>query len=194
VFAGNENDRAQVRQFVTLLRDMAISANAGLLLTSHPSLTGISTGTGLSGSTAWNASVRSRLYFKRAKTEKDEEPDRDLRVLEVMKSNYGPVGETVTVRWKDGLFLPVAGIGNLEKLAAEQKADQLFLALLDRFNGQNRNICEKPNASNYAPMLFGKEDEAKNARVRKSDFEAAMRRLFTADKIRLEPYGALAAI
>ena len=105
VFAGNENDRAQVRQFVTLLRDMAISANAGLLLTSHPSLTGISTGTGLSGSTAWNASVRSRLYFKRAKTEKDEEPDPDLRVLEVMKSNYGPCGETVTVRWKDGLFL-----------------------------------------------------------------------------------------
>jgi hypothetical protein len=78
---------------VTLLRDLAISANAGLLLTSHPSLTGISTGSGLSGSTAWNASVRSRLYFKRAKTEKDEEPDPDLRVLEVMKSNYGPVGE-----------------------------------------------------------------------------------------------------
>ena len=42
VFAGNENDRAEVRQFVTLLRDMAISANAGMLLTSHPSLTGIS--------------------------------------------------------------------------------------------------------------------------------------------------------
>jgi len=29
VFAGNENDRAQVRQFVTLLRDLAIGANAG---------------------------------------------------------------------------------------------------------------------------------------------------------------------
>ena len=55
VFAGNENDRAQVRQFITLLRGMAITANAGVLLTSHPTLTGISTGTGLSGSTAWNA-------------------------------------------------------------------------------------------------------------------------------------------
>jgi RecA-family ATPase len=84
------------------------------------SLTGISSGTGLSGSTAWNASVRSRLYFKRATTEKDEEPDPDLRVLEVMKANYGPVGETVTVRWKSGLFLPVGGISTLEKLAAEQ--------------------------------------------------------------------------
>jgi RecA-family ATPase len=87
VFAGNENDRAQVRQFVTLLRDMAMSANAGLLLTSHPSLSGISTGTGLSGSTAWNASVRSRLYFKRATTEKDEEPD-----------PAGPRGDEVKLR------------------------------------------------------------------------------------------------
>jgi RecA-family ATPase len=148
VFAGNENDRAQVRQFVTLLRDMAISANAGLLLTSHPSLTGISTGTGLSGSTAWNASVRSRLYFKRATTEKDEEPDPDLRVLEVMKSNYGPVGETVTVRWKGGLFLPVTGVSSLEKLAARQKAEQLFLTLLDRFirqGPQHLRKAERPH-------------------------------------------------
>src|SRR5205807_1485495 len=48
VFAGNENDRAQVRQFIGMLRKMAIAANAYVLVNSHPSLTGISTGTGLS--------------------------------------------------------------------------------------------------------------------------------------------------
>jgi RecA-family ATPase len=190
VFAGNENDRAQVRQFATLLRDMAISANAGLLLTSHPSLTGISTGTGLSGSTAWNASVRSRLYFKRATTEKDEEPDPELRVLEVMKSNYGPVGETVTVRWEGGLFLPVTSVSSLEKLAAQQKAEQLFLALLDRFTRQGRNTCEKPSAPTYAPTLFARESEAREAGVRKADFEGAMSKLFAAEKICLERYGS----
>ena len=190
VFAGNENDRPQVRQFVTLLREMAISANAGLLLTSHPSLTGISTGTGLSGSTAWNASVRSRLYFKRAKTETDEEPDPDLRVLEVVKSNYGPVGAMVTVRWKDGLFLPVTAVSSLEKLTAEQKAEQLFLTLLDRFTRQGRNTCEKPSAPTYAPTLFTKESEAREAGIRKADFERAMSRLFAAEKICLERYGS----
>jgi RecA-family ATPase len=190
IFGGNENDRAQVRQFIGILRGMAIAAGTGVLLTSHPSLTGISSGTGLSGSTAWNASVRSRLYFKRAVTDKDEEPDPDLRVLEVMKTNYGRPGETITVRWKNGLFLPVGGISNLEKLAAEQKADQTFLTLLTRFNGQGRNTCEKLNASTYAPTLFAKESEAKEHGIRKVDFEAAMRRLFAAGKIRLEPYGA----
>ena len=189
VFAGNENDRAQVRQFVTLLRGMAIRANAGLLLTSHPSLTGISSGTGLSGSTAWNASVRSRLYFKRAVTEKDEEPDPDLRVLQVMKANYGPVGETVTVRWKGGLFLPVGGVSNLEKLAAEQNAEHLFLTLLERFTRQGRNTSDKSSAPTYAPTLFTKESEARELGIRKIDFEGAMRRLFAAEKICLEPYG-----
>src|SRR5262249_3793400 len=112
VFGGNENDRAQVRQFIGMLRGLAMAATAGLLLTSHPSLTGIASGTGLSGSTAWNASVRSRLYLKRATTAKDEEPDPNLRVLEVMKNNYGPVGETVMLRWSDGVFLPTPTLGS----------------------------------------------------------------------------------
>ena len=189
IFGGNENDRAQVRQFIGMLRSMAIAAGSGVLLTSHPSLTGISSGTGLSGSTAWNASVRSRLYFKRAKTEKDEEPEPDLRVLEVMKSNYGPAGETITLKWKNGLFLPVAGTTGLEKLATEQAAEQLFLTLLDTFNQQCRNTSAKPNAPTYAPTLFAKEKQARDRGIRKHAFEVAMRSLFTADKIRLESYG-----
>jgi RecA-family ATPase len=190
IYGGNENDRAQVRQFIGILRGMAMAAGAGVLLTSHPSLTGINTGTGLSGSTAWNASVRSRLYFKRAITEKDEEPDPDLRVLEVVKSNYGPIGEAITLRWNKGLFLPVGGTSHLEKLAAEQAAEHLFLTLLDEFDRQGRNTSAKPTAPTYAPTLFAKEKQARERRIRKADFDAAMRSLFAGGKIRLQPYGA----
>ena len=189
IFGGSENDRAQVRQFIGILRGMAISAGAGVLLTSHPSLTGISTGTGLSGSTAWNASVRSRLYFKRAVTEKDEEPNPDLRVLEVMKNNYGPAGETIQLQWKAGLFLPVSNPRNLDRLAAEQEAEHVFLNLLHRFRGQGRNLSEKPNANNYAPALLAKEKDARDLGIRKAAFEVAMRSLFAADKIHVETYG-----
>jgi RecA-family ATPase len=189
IFGGNENDRAQVRQFIGLLRGMAIASGAGVLLTSHPSLTGINTGTGLSGSTAWNASVRSRLYFKRATTDKNEEPDPDLRVLEVMKNNYGPVGETIQLRWKNGLFLPVGNVSNLERLAAEQSIDMLFMELLARFNRQGRNVSDKRNAPNYAPANFVSQPEAKSARVSHSAFAGAMQRLFAADKIHVETYG-----
>jgi RecA-family ATPase len=186
VFGGSENDRAQVRQFIGILRGLAIAANAGILLTSHPSLTGLSTGSGLSGSTAWHASVRSRLYMKRAVTEKDEEPDPNVRVIEMMKSNYGPIGETITVRWQDGLFLPEASLGFLDKAAAEQSADELFLKLLDRFQGQGRNVSHAKTSNNYAPTMFAKDTDAKGKR---KELAEAMERLFRADRIKAEPYG-----
>jgi RecA-family ATPase len=189
VFGGNENDRAQVRQFIGMLRGLAMAANAGLLLTSHPSLTGIATGTGLSGSTAWNASVRSRLYLKRATTAENEEPDPNLRVLEVMKNNYGPVGETITLRWKDGLFLPTPTLGSLEKLAREQKVDEVFLMLLDRQKEQGRNVSDKQKANSYAPSRFAEEPEAKADHVTKGELTEAMERLFRANKMRSETYG-----
>jgi RecA-family ATPase len=186
VFGGNENDRAQVRQFIGFLRGLAISADAGVLLTSHPSLTGMNNNTGLSGSTAWNASVRSRLWMKRATTEKDEEPDPNLRVIEVMKANYGPVGEIIPVTWKDGVFVPAAAMGTFEKIAAERAADELFLKLLDRFADQGRNVSDKPAANNYAPKMFATDPDGKG---RRKDLADAMSRLFSARKIRVEDYG-----
>jgi 5S rRNA maturation endonuclease (ribonuclease M5) len=189
VFGGNENDRAQVRQFIGLLRGLAIASGAAMLLTSHPSLTGMSSGSGLSGSTAWNASVRSRLYLKRAATEKDEEPDPDLRVVEVMKANYGPAGETITVRWKDGLFLPVPAPGSLERMAREQRVDDLFLRLLDRWNEQGRPVSDKVNANSYAPARFAEEPEAKADRIGKRELADSMGRLFRAHKIHNATYG-----
>lgn len=188
VFGGNENDRAQVRRFISILRGLAIDADAAVLLTSHPSLSGMASGSGLSGSTAWNASVRSRMYLRRAVTEKDEEPDPDLRLLEMMKSNYARAGEIVNVRWQNGLFVPIPGIGGLDKLAAEQAADALFLKLLDKFTAQNRNVSHHKSSNTYAPGMFAKDPEAKAPGTRKA-LVAAMDRLFHANKITVEPYG-----
>jgi hypothetical protein len=42
---------------------------------------------------------------------------------------------------------------------------------------------------NYAPKVFAAEAEAKEARLRKTDFEGAMRRLFADKKIVVETYG-----
>jgi RecA-family ATPase len=63
VFGGDEINRVQVRKFVARLRWVAIKARSAILLLSHPSLTGMASGSGLSGSTAWNNSCRARMYF-----------------------------------------------------------------------------------------------------------------------------------
>jgi len=188
VFAGNENDRMQVRQFVGLLRGLAIEGNCSVLLCSHPSLTDINTGTGLSGSTGWHNSVRARMFFKTATTGQGEEPDPELRELLFMKNNYGPIGAHVLLRWKNGVFVPEPSEGSLEKVAAERRVEDLFLMLLNRFNEQSRNVSDKAGAS-YAPALFAKELEAKTNKVGRDTLASAMTRLFSAGKLHMEPYG-----
>lgn len=186
IFVGNENDRTQVRQFVALLRRLAIEANAAVILCSHPSLTGVSSGSGLSGSTGWHNSVRARMYLSAAKTDKGEEPDRDLRQLDFMKNNYGPLAEKILLRWRNGVFLPEPGTGSLERVAADRKVDDLFLALLRRFAKDGRKVSDKPGTS-YAPWHFSKEPAAKG--VSKNALADAMRRLFAANSIRVVTEG-----
>ena len=89
VFAGNESDRAQVQQFVGLLTRIAIFSNGSVKLVTHPSLTGIASDTGLSGSTQWHNAVRARCYLKSIKPESGEQPEDDLRELVFKKINMG---------------------------------------------------------------------------------------------------------
>ena len=187
VFAGNESDRAQVRQFISLLRRLAIVSNGSVVLLSHPSLTGINTGSGISGSTAWHNSVRSRFYMTAPKLEQGEQPDTDLRELQFKKSNYGPTSNSIVLRYKNGLFLPEAGTSNLDKLAREQKAEEAFLALLARYEREGRNVNEKPTSHTYAPTAFCGEREAKG--FSKKELAAAMSRLFEQGGIHVENYG-----
>ncbi len=104
------------------------------------------------------------------------------------KNNYGPVSESIVLRYQNGLFLPVRGIGSLDRLAQEAKADEVFLELLVRFARENRNASDKVGPS-YAPAKFAAEDEARRACLTSKALEAAMRRLFKAGKIWNEPYG-----
>jgi len=188
VFAGNENDRAQVQQFVGLLTRVAMVANGSVVLISHPSLAGINTETGLSGTTQWHNSVRARSYMKGVKPEDGEEPDNELRELIFKKNNYGPLAETILLKYKNGLFLPVMGPGSLDRATQEARADEVFLALLDRFTKTNRNVSDKASRT-YAPSVFAKEAEAKSAGLNSKALEAAMRRLFAAGTIWNEDVG-----
>ena len=112
----------------------------------------------------------------------------DLRQLEFKKNQYGPTGETIVLRYQNGMFLPLPGMASLDKAAQEAKADQIFLELLARFTTENRNVSDKKGPS-YAPAFFAKEEEAKRAGLTGKALEAAMRRLFKAGAIWNEPYG-----
>jgi RecA-family ATPase len=151
-------------------------------------LSGIASGSGISGSTAWHGAARFRQYLTGVKPENGEQPDSDLRQIEFKKNQYGPLGESIALRYQRGLFLPLLGVASLDKLAQEARADDVFLTLLRRFTRENRNVGIKAGTS-YAPALFAAEDEARRAAVGKKQLEAAMRRLVAAGTVINEPYG-----
>lgn len=112
-FGGKEIDREEVRTFIQTLRKWALQTRGAVIITQHPSVTGMQTGTGASGSTGWNNSVRSRLYLtqpKRVDDDGDEIPT-DERVLKCMKSNYGPKGGKVRLVWSNGVMVPLSMVG-----------------------------------------------------------------------------------
>jgi RecA-family ATPase/5S rRNA maturation endonuclease (ribonuclease M5) len=188
-FAGNEVDRVQVYAFAMHMQALAKVAEGSVTVLSHPSLQGINSGSGISGSTAWHGAFRFRQYLKGVKASDGEQPDNDLRELEFKKNQYGPLGESIIVRYQHGLFLPEHGISNLDKAARSARAEDLFIELLRQFSRQNRNVSDKATAPNYAPTAFAREEDAKKCRIKKPEFEQAMRDLFKADKLRVENYG-----
>jgi RecA-family ATPase len=190
VFGANEIERTHVRQFIALMRQFAIAGNGYVIMSSHPSLTGLASKTGLSGSTQWHNAVRARAWLHGGEANNSEAPDPDLRVLEFLKSNYSRLAETVTLRWQNGLYVPVSRQGFLDEAAANAAANDMFLDLLARFTRAGENVSNQPAARNYAPTLFAREDEAKSKHLGKAGLEAAMRRLFAAELIAVEPYGS----
>lgn len=186
-FAGDENNRSQARQFIGLLKRPARQHGCAFLCLAHPSLNGLSTGTGTSGSTAWNNSVRSRLYFESAQAADGSEPDKDLRTLTLRKANYAPAGVSFTVRWKHGAYVPEVGAtSSLDRMALKQKAEATFLCLLRQFNDQDQHVSSTPCAT-YAPKVFASHPNREG--IGKRQFEAAMQVLLSRQEIRIERFG-----
>src|SRR5262249_35260937 len=182
-------DRVQVYGFAMHMQALAMVASGSVTVLSHPSLQGISSGSGISGSTAWHGAFRFRQYLKGVKASDGEQPDGDLRQLEFKKNQYGPIGESIKLRYQRWLFLPDAGLSSFDELARASHAEEIFLTLLDRYKFSGRNVCEKTTSPNFAPTAFCAESEAKSSGLRKKDLKGAILRLFQHNKIHVEPYG-----
>lgn len=187
VFGGNEIDRSEVRQFVSLMRQLALAANGYVIMSAHPSLSGIASKSGLSGSTQWHNSVRARGYLH---TEKADDESTGTRVLEFMKSNYSALSERVELQWSNGLFVPVRAPSGPEQAAHRAAVDKLFLQLLERSASKGQNLSAKYTANNFAPTVFAKTREAKAEHIGRDQLADALDRLIEAGTVLAEPYGA----
>ena len=101
LFGGNEIVRREVNTFIkTYLGGIVQKYNATVILLAHPSLAGMASKSGLSGSTAWENSVRSRSYLH------SDDDDNSIRTLSRMKSNYSSIGGDSDIKliWDEGVL------------------------------------------------------------------------------------------
>jgi len=146
LFGGNENDRREVTQFVNALHSLIHGGDLTILMLGHPpKQSGQGTSHEYSGSTAWDACFRSRLWFGRPDGENDEET-KEHRMLTKRKANYSSIGDSV----KQDLSF----VDKLEISAKQKDAKHEFLERLAILNNSNRYVSHSPNSGNYAPRVM----------------------------------------
>jgi RecA-family ATPase len=180
---GNYLDRVHARTFVSLFRRLARQVDCAVLLLDHPSLSGMTNGTGRAGNMDWHNSVRALLYLRSVENEHGATSGREL---EVMKSNYGPRGEKQKLRWEDGCYVLEGSAPSPRQAAAAHKIDDLFVRLLEERNAQGRWVT--PNkAVGYAPKELAAMPSAEGCTA--AALANAMERLLAIKEIGVETFG-----
>lgn len=136
IFAGNENDRGQVKRFINAITALVPATGAVLLIT-HVNKTTANThlGEGYSGSTAWHNSVRARWYLS-------PNQNGEGLTLQLQKNNTGKTGLAINIQWSDdaGTF-----VGDVIEPASEfdkrtqdiEEREAILAALTDVIAGEN---------------------------------------------------------
>lgn len=189
ILAASENDRMIAKQFVKKVRPLAVPYGGTFLVLAHPSLSGITSGRGTSGSTGWRNTFRWDGYLHKVLDDSGRENDPKMRVLSVMKANYGPQDGEIPLRWVDGCYIVDTPrmMSSGDPLVSSAKAERVFLELLAKYIGQNRYVSPSEGKS-YAPFIFAKDAAAEG--VNKAALKAAMERLLADGRIENAPYGA----
>lgn len=185
VFAGDENSRIEVSQFLSALNGLARRLKIALVLITHSSKS--SDGSALrvaSGSTAFVNASRSVLELKPGD---GENPPR----LKVVKANHAENGQEIELQWTDGMLVPAGFAGGLvasiERQTRDRQCEEAFLEVLSTLKSQNRDVCDTRKSERYAPKVMKTLDRAKGYRM--NELDNAMNSLLNKGVITIEVSG-----
>ena len=146
VYGGAENDRHQVTAFCNLLTGWARRYHCAVLLLGHVAKV---QGSEFSGSTAWEAAVRTRLWLERR--------DDGMVELHRKKANYAAQG-SVLLEYRHGAFAEVADTAGAADSLAVVQAEVDVLAALDTLTGRQVSTSQVPTAQTFLPRLAQREN------------------------------------
>jgi hypothetical protein len=141
VYAGMENDRHQVTVFCNELTGIAQQYSCCVLLLGH---TAKAEGSQYSGSTAWEAAVRTRLWLNR-----NDDGTLELRKA---KANYSGL-DSVTLQWQDG-YLHTISCGSAGANQVDDRAKTAICLALNHFTQAKITTSNSPHGRNYLPKMM----------------------------------------
>lgn len=146
VYAGLEIDRHQVTVFCNELSRLAQKHRCCVLLLGH---TAKAEGSQYSGSTAWEAAVRTRLWLTRC--------DNDMLELHRKKANYSGL-DCITLQWQDG-YLQTMRCSAAGTYPVNEVTKGAVAHAIREFTKARLSTSNSPQARNYLPRLM--RDEGK---------------------------------
>lgn len=180
IFGGSENDRHQVTTFVSWIT--AACDGAGLCILGHP---GKAAGSEFSGSTAWEGSVRARLYLGErlpdAEPDADTEPDDAVRYLARRKANYS-AKDWVKLEYCRGVLMPSRPADDRPtgQPSDEYRRDAVLRAVRT-LAAKNIHGSASTASPSYLPKLAAQYKQLDG--MSKAQFTAAMRQLILEGKL-----------
>jgi hypothetical protein len=147
LFGGVENDRFMVTAFCNSLSGIAHRHRCAVLLLGHVAK---AEGSEFSGSTAWEAAVRTRLWLERRED--------GLIELHRKKANYAG-RDSVVLEYQAGALVEINGqAGGAADSLVMAQAERDVLAALDTLTARQVAASQAPTATTYLPRLASKLD------------------------------------
>lgn len=189
IFGGNENNRHQVTQFVAWLGDAASPTKAAVVPIGHPAK---AEGSEFSGSTAWEASVRARLYFGFRMPDQKDDPenptDSNLRFLAKRKTNYS-TKDFRLVKYQDGAMIPQTPDPSMPTGGKSPSflADEA-IHLVRRLAGMGIEASHAPQSAGYLPRA-AQAAGLLNGSLTISDVKRGMAEALRTSRLRIDTVG-----
>ena len=187
LYGASENDRHAVTGFLNALSG-ALPGKAILLL-AHPAR---SAGSEFSGSSAWENTVRTRLYLGTKlpdqKVDQDEPPQDDVRYLSRRKANYSNK-DWRRFNYRDGVLVPEAldTQGGVVAEIRQRNAEKIVLEGFERLKGMGVNPTEATNSTRFLPRLLQEYEFSQG--FTRQELAGAMRRQMVSGKLRRAQVG-----
>jgi hypothetical protein len=182
-YDANEIERARVRAFIRSLAQLIKERGGAVMLLSHvdkQTAGGTRSSQGYSGSTAWNNSVRSRLFMSESG---------DGVLMEHQKSNLGQKAEPLILGWFDGVLDLASARVELDgpTMQAHDRHRVTILRMIEEFKNRGEFISVAQTSPDNAFKKLSNEKEFPK-KMGKAPFTSLLRDAERAGLIEREPY------